>query len=67
MEKKKQNKTKYLLIGMAVGIIIGMTAFYLFLKFGIIKSYYIFHGAARPNFSGFPRNNSFPRNFTQSG
>lgn len=55
----KDNKLKYILTGIAVGIVIGAGLFYLLIDLGIIRPF-----GFRSSMMGFPRNGSFG-NFTR--
>jgi hypothetical protein len=53
-----KDRTKYILIGIVIGIIIGMAMFYLLINFRIIRPF------GFGDIRGFPRNNTFS-NFTR--
>jgi len=56
-KNKKNDKIKYILIGIVIGILIGMVIFYILITSGIIRPFLI--GFMRPG--GFPGSGNFTR------
>ncbi len=55
-----EKRLKYILIGIAIGIVIGMFVFYILLTSGVIRPYLAFRGFDRPgNFTNFSRGPGF--------
>lgn len=49
---EKNQKIKYILIGIAIGIVIGFAIFYLLMSLGVIRPFFM--GGFNPNMGGFP-------------
>ena len=61
------DRLKFILIGIAIGIVIGTVLLYLLMNFGIIKPYNLFRSSMNRDFTGFPGNENFSRNGTFQG